>query len=127
MNKVNLISRVPPQYYSPAFTAMMRDIEQSINRAADAYLFRVVSTAVDYTAHVGDSLILVTADGKTVTLPSATQCKEKRFTVKNAGGAVTATTVQALSGNIDGAASYTTTNAYESIDVVSDGTNYWVI
>ena len=127
MNKVNLISRVPPQYYSPAFTSILRDVEQSINQRADAYLFRIVSTAVNYTAHVGDSLILVTANNKTITLPAATMTKNKRYTVKNAGGSVTTTVVQGASGNIDGAANYTTTAAYEAADFISDGTNYWVI
>jgi hypothetical protein len=100
---------------------------RGVNRLEDGFLFEITTTATNYTAHVNDALILVTANSKTITLPAASSCKEKRFTVKNAGGSVTTTTIQASSGNIDGSASYTTTNAYESIDLVSDGSNYWVI
>lgn len=127
MNKVSLVGRVPPQYYAPAFTGLLRDVEQSINQGADAYLFRVVSTGVDYTAHVGDSLILVTANNKTITLPAPSLTKNKVFTVKNAGGSVTTTTVQGASGNVDGAASAATTLAYESLNIASDGSNYWLV
>jgi hypothetical protein len=127
VNKVSLLTRIPPRYEQFAFTAILRDVEQTISRGADAYLFRVTTTAVDYTANVGDSIILVTANLKAITLPAASQCKEKRFTVKNAGVGVLVTTIQATAGNIDNAASLATSLAYQSVDLVSDGANYWAI
>ena len=100
-----------------------------INRGADAYLFRVVSVTENYTAHVGDSIIIVNADNLTITLPAADQTKEKRFTVKNgrAEPTVNNTTIQAVSGLIDDASSYTASVEHEAVDFVSDGTDYWIV
>ena len=113
----------------PQIQAYLGRSVQEINRGADAYLFRVVSTTTSYNCHVGDSIIIVNADNLTITLPAADQTKEKRFTVKNGIGepAVNNTTVTAVSGSIDGNADYVISVELESVDFVSDGTDYWIV
>jgi hypothetical protein len=94
------------------------------NQYADGYLYPTTSVTTTYNANVGDTIIL--ANGTfTVTLPSPATCKNKRFAVKNTGAGTI--TVAGITGNIDGAANIQLTVTMESVDLVSDGTDYWVI
>ena len=62
-----------------------------------------------------------------MTLPAVSVGSEKRITVKviNAGGGTR--TVDGNGANIDGSSSWTTTTQYDSIDVVTDGTNWFIV
>lgn len=74
-----------------------------------------------YTMVAADDVILASGTF-TVTLPAASS--KKRLTVKNTGtGTIT---VAPASGTIDGAANRTLTTQYSSVDVVADGTNWFV-
>lgn len=70
------------------------------------------------------SLVEVTANSPTITLPTAANIVGYSFTIKNTGsGTVTLATTS--SQTIDGAATQTLTQ-YQSLTVVSNGTN-WII
>lgn len=76
-----------------------------------------------------DGLILAdaTAGALTVTLPSAANRKGHEVVVKRMNSGTNAVTVTAASGEtIDGAATRALATQYDSLTLVSDGTN-WVI
>ena len=124
MDKVSLKRFVTANYERQAYNNVLTAIEQQINRAADGYLYNTVSVTATYAANINDGVIL--ANGTfTVTLPDAEQCKNKRYVVKNSG--VGTITIVSSSGNIDGAANIVLSVTMESVDLVSDGTNWWVI
>lgn len=129
LEKVSLAARLAAQYHRPNLFEILLALEQRINRAIEGYLFRVTSVSSNYSATVQDSVILVNTTGgaRTITLPRADACKEKRFTVKKADNSANAVTVQSSSGTIDDAASYSISSAYEAADFVSDGTEFWVV
>lgn len=95
----------------------------SLNRLDDGFLLSVVSITATYSANLSDSIILASGTF-TVTLPSPSLAKNKRFTIKNTGAGTI--TVVGITGNIDGGAS-TTIATTASKEFVSDGTNYWII
>lgn len=83
---------------------------------------RVTTTGVDYTVLRTDDLIHVTANTRTMTLPSPQ--KGDRYTIKMAF-AVGSVVVQAASGTIDGAATNTISTAWQARTYYSDGTNWF--
>lgn len=104
-------------------TQIINSFTYIINQYADGYLYPTTSVTTTYNANVGDTIIL--ANGTfTVTLPSPSTCKNKRFSVKNIGAGVI--TTDAAIGNIDNVATMNLASMV-AIDVVSDGTNYWII
>ena len=86
----------------------------------------VKTVTLAYQAKLSDSVILINGN-ITVTLPTAQEGKGKRITCKaiNAGGGTR--TVSGNGSNIDGAATWTTTTQYASVDLVSDGVQWWAI
>lgn len=86
----------------------------------------VVTVTTAYQAVLTDSVILINGD-ITVTLPTAAKAAGKRITCKaiNAGGGTR--TVSGNGSNIDGAATWTTTTRYVSVDLVSNGTQWWTV
>lgn len=78
-----------------------------------------------YTIGVNDYLVDVTGNTVTITLPTAVGINGKNYIVKNSGTGVV--TVSTTSGQtIDGSSSKTLNNN-DSIEVVSDGTNWNVV
>lgn len=64
----------------------------------------------------------------TITLPDATTVTpDTIFTIKRTTAGANTLTVNAESGNIDGAASQTINTQYASYSYISDGSNYWII
>lgn len=102
---------------------LLRDTAKANNLLADGFLFSVVSVSANYAVTTEDQFIFVSATA-TVTLPAATETKTKRFVVKNTG--VGTVTVDTVSGNIDGA-STSVLAANVARDIVSDGSNYWIV
>lgn len=91
----------------------------------------VTETATSYTVLLTDNIIGVTstASARTITLPSAvTAGIGKVFTIKDqSGGAASHNiTIASSGGNIDGASTYAINSDYKSIDVYSNGTNWFV-
>jgi len=86
-------------------------------------ILNVVTTAVNYSVGITDDVVLVTATA-TITLPSAADAG-RLITVKSANS-IGPVTVDSVAGNIDGSASQVLTGA-DSIQCVSDGSDWWVI
>lgn len=86
----------------------------------------IYATAVDYTAQLTDDVILITATGRTVTLPTAVGNAGKRYVVKvTAPGSAT---VAAKAGElIENSAFITLINQNDGIECVSDGSAWWII
>ena len=90
------------------------------------WLWNTKTVTTAYTVQLEDAVILLNGDA-TVMLPSVRKVGTKRITVKviNAGGGTR--TVDGNDGNIDGAASVSTTTQYTKWDFVCDGTNYFIV
>lgn len=84
----------------------------------------MVSTTVAYTMTVDDGQVLASG-AITVTLPDATLAQRgRRYSVKNIGPDIV--TVASTLGTIDNGATAQIAVQYESLDFISDGTNWWV-
>lgn len=128
MNKVNPASDWAPETFLMKLRDILRDYAVSINQGADGRLFRTTSVTGAYTATENDHVILVAPSGTcTITLPAASQMQEKRILVKRSNNTTHTITIQASSGNIDGAASVTLTTAWQRREFLSDGTNYFEV
>lgn len=116
---------IPVHQYHPEFYsgAKVRSSEVTYEyNAVTANLTLVANTI----GNVGNchGLVEVTANSPTLTLPSATGLYGYSFVVKNTG-AGTAVLAAAAGQTIDGAASKNVTQ-FQSLTVVSNGTN-WII
>ena len=82
----------------------------------------------DYTALAGDNTILIDASSVpvTITIPAASTNSGKIYVIK-AIDITNAAMVTSAGGNIDDAISHTFTTQYESIEIQSDGTQWWII
>lgn len=88
----------------------------------------ITSTAVNLSATAFMDVILTTADGKTITLPTAIGITGKVYTVKQTAAHAAGTTIATSGGQtIDGAATKTTSAQYKSYTMVSDGANWAII
>lgn len=85
----------------------------------------IYTTAIDYIVAQGVDVVLVTADGKTVTIPDATQWEGRTIDVKSIAAGV-GVTIATGGGTIDGDATQTL-GEFDSITVISDGTNWWIL
>jgi len=107
---------------------ILREYATALIDAADGRLHEFVSVSAAYTSALNDHVIFVVPSGTfTVTLPAASAMRNKRIVVKRANNTTHTITIQATSGNIDGAASTSLTTAYQSRELFSDGSNYWLI
>lgn len=86
----------------------------------------VVSKTTTYTAASGE-LVLADASGGafTVTLPAV--ASGATCTVKKTDSSINAVTVSPASGTIDGAATVRLTAQNASFDLMSDGTNWFIV
>jgi hypothetical protein len=83
-----------------------------------------------YSVATSDNIIFCNATGgnMTVTLPSAVTFASRKITVKRTNTTANTVTVGSAAGTIDGAASYIIPGGtLNSISVVSDGTNWYII
>ena len=108
---------------------VLRLVAQANNRRADGFIASGVSQSATYTMQQGESVVFMSAAGgaRTVNIPSAAEAAGKFIAVRKTEGGASNVTVQAASGNINGAASATLTAAAPSILLVSDGTNYFSV
>jgi len=85
------------------------------------------SKGTNYTATMGDSVLLLNVSAKTITLPDATShCAGRIYTVKLTVSG-TGTVATTSSQNIDGATTYSLSAQYKYVTVQSDGTQWWII
>ena len=130
MNKIFLSNRLPSDYNRQAWISILRDIESLNNRQVDGYLFPVTSVTADYTVSANDSFIKVdaTAAPVTITLMLASSGKEKRLTIKKIDSSANAVTVDGNgSETIDGVSTVSVPSQYNSVSIMSDGTEWWVV
>ena len=90
----------------------------------------LATKSTTYSAATTDSVILANAAGGafTVTLPTAVGNTGKIFTVKRTNSGSNNVTVGTTSAQtIDGATTYAITTQYQSIDLISNGSNWFII
>ncbi len=107
-------------------TKILREIYYSIASIYDGYTSQVRVATGAYTCVPEDTTILCTTT-LTVTLAPAAEFKNKRITVKLAASSGVVTVTPNGSETIDGATSQIINVGYTSIDLVSDGSNYWIV
>jgi hypothetical protein len=101
-----------------------------VNRVLDGYLFDVRSITTDSDMRSYDSQVLANTTGGNInySLLTAIQCKNKRISIKNTGtGVNTLTVTPSGAETIDGASPWSTTTSYESVDLISDGSNWFIV
>lgn len=93
---------------------------------------KVTSTAISYSALVTDYIIAVTstAAARTITLPAASSNNNGQiYIVKDTSGAANVNNISIVvsgGGNIDGAATATISSAYGSLNLFSNGTQWYI-
>lgn len=99
------------------------------NLSTQAIVSTVVTETAAYAVAATDEIILANASGAAfaVTLPAANAQTGRRVTVKKIDSSANAVTVASGGGTIDGAASVALGSQNEAVEVISDGTNWWVI
>lgn len=106
------------------------DGEYYLKVKADSLKFIINTIDADYTADGEDQVILVDAGAGNiiVTLPDAGDCEGRGYRIKviDNNGNLNTVDVTPAGGNIDGAANYDLDTLYDAIDVISDGTDWWV-
>jgi len=130
LSKISLRTRIPSEYNRQSWFDMVNQIETLVNKFVDGYLFQVTSISADYTAHEADSIILADATSAaiTVTLPPAAESVGKRITVKKIDASANAVTVDGNgSETIDDATTAVISSQYDSICLVSDNTEWWIV
>lgn len=85
-----------------------------------------VTTATTLTQSAGLCLVDATAGAVTVTLPRADQARGQMVSVKKIDASGNAVTVDAMGGTIDGATTATLAARWDSVTIVSDGTNWYI-
>lgn len=93
-----------------------------------AYLLSspVKTVTAAYQITLTDSVILINGD-VTVTLPTAAKGKDKRIICKAINAGVGNRTIASAGGTIDGAATKVIAVQYTAVDLVSNGTNWFIV
>lgn len=101
----------------------------SLLQVAGPIATAIATKTTNYSVTSVDSVLLcdATSGALTVTLPSAAGIAGRQYTIKRLNGGANAVTVAASGETIDGAATRSLLLQYESVAVVSDGANWWVI
>ncbi len=88
-----------------------------------------VSKSANYTATASDYAILVDATGGvTIALPAAASSKGRTYVIKKTDATAGALTIDPNAAEtIDGATTYVITTQYQSVTIVCDGSNWWII
>ena len=104
--------------------------ETQLDAAPAAGNYAVTSTSASYTATTSDNFIACNANGGaiTITLYTAVGNSGRQLLVKKTDSSANAVTVDGNSSEtIDGATTYAITIQYESITIISDGSNWHII
>ena len=107
-------------------------LQTSINKLLDGYGFETADGAPitsNYTVLRSDSFIPVDASSGavTITLLGADELKKKRLTIKKVDSSTNAVTISHASDTIDDGANAKLNQQYESICIMSDGTEFWIV
>ena len=74
-----------------------------------------------------DEIVILAQGGETVTLPNPSGLAGRYYVVKNRTAGTSGVTVNTSAGNIDGDSSFVLYGPYQSITVVTDGSNWFVL
>jgi len=92
-----------------------------------AAIWNTIAKSSAYNAVAGDMVLAnTTGAGFTVTIPSAAANKNKSIRVKKVSSDANIITV-AAADNIDGLSSQAWTSQYTEIEIISDGTTWWIV
>jgi hypothetical protein len=130
MNKINLLGRILDVYNRQTINSLMTSIQTEINSAADGYLFPVMPVTSAYTVSLNDAFVPVnaTSGAITVTLPKVAECKGKMIVIKKTDASANAVTVDGNgSETIDGATTNALSSQYDSVSLMSDGTQWLIV
>lgn len=109
-----------------ALIRLLGPVVTAINQAAEGRIWAHAYVAATNTAGIGTTVILVAPTGAMAqTLPDASDMVGSVVIVKRANATTHVVTVDAVSGDLDGAASDTLTTAWQSKGWYSDGSNYF--
>lgn len=103
-------------------------IQTQLNARAND-LYGVVSKVALYTAGItqADKVIICSTGSFAITLPTAVGNSGLTKTIKNISAATTITVTPNGAETIDGAATVALSNRYDSITVISDGANWYIV
>jgi hypothetical protein len=90
----------------------------------------ITSKTANYTATVNDSVILcdATSAGFTITLPASATNTGRKYVIKKTDTSANTVTIDGnASETIDGATTVNIGTQYQSITIVCDGSNWWII
>ena len=99
-----------------------------ITSEADPFVYAsIVSVSTNTTLTTGNTIVLVDASGgsRTMTLPAPTAGKIVH--IKKTDSSANSVVISPPSGTIDGAATKSLLTQYDSLSIVSDGTNFFLI
>lgn len=110
-------------------THVAGDPGHPVDHDSIASAFAVATVTANYSMAALDAIVLA-SNTISVTLPALGTSGNgvivgKRYTIKNVG--IGTVTVLPPSGTIDGAGSFVMTVQYSSIDIVTDGTNWFTV
>lgn len=84
------------------------------------------NVAAAYSVNSGDYVVFATGGPYTITVPSATTNRGRQLIFKKAESSETAITLSASAGNIDGG-TFDLNGPYQSVTLVSNGTNWFIM
>lgn len=101
--------------------------DNSVLTIAGPIATALASKSSNYTITATDSVILASGT-TTITLPTAVGITGRQYTIKKTDASGTNVTIATTSSqNIDSATTYILSVQYQSIAVVSDGTQWWIV
>jgi hypothetical protein len=133
MSKLFLTNRIPPDYNRQAWVEILRQIETLNNSQVDGYLFpsaSITSNDSPYLVTVNDAFLPVDASTGSVTiaLKPVAEARGKRLTIKKIDSSNNTVTVDGNgSETIDDELTQIISIQYDSICVMSDGTEWWIV
>jgi hypothetical protein len=101
-------------------------IFQAATTLSGALYVSYASTNTAYSVGANDNVVFVTAGPYTVTVPSATANPGRKIIFKKAESSETAITLSSSVGTIDGG-TFDLNGPYQSITLVSNGTNWFIM
>jgi len=122
--------KILPVPQTPFEHDLVRALEDTFNQIDESVELanrpNLVSVATNYTVGKNDVVVIGT-DTATVTLPLASPSKEREIIVKNTHASNTVVVAAQTGENIDGANTYSLSSQYDSLSVISDGTDWHIL
>lgn len=108
-------------YYSPD------NFAEAMRHTLRGRLFDVTTTTASLTLNPGTHYAVVCANTAAITVTLPAPAARQTFVIKDGNGQTNVTIATAGAQLIDGAAEYTLTNPWQSVTVITDGANWFII